>query len=174
MTSERGRVAPLICGQEWQENVPRRVTPKASRRGERVASLIRELVAEEVQHGLNDPRIPTITSITRVELTPDFALARIYVSVLANDVKRRLCIEALTSAAGRLRWLLGQELTLRHTPQLEFRLDESVRGAFEVVQKIDHLMEELGEQPANTPGPSPEAAEAEAAAEGDADPAEDA
>jgi ribosome-binding factor A len=139
--------------------VPRRVSPKTSRRAERVASLIRTLIAEEILHGLNDPRIPTITSITRVEVSPDFAVARVHVSVMAEETKRRLCLAALTSAAGHLRWLLSQELTLRNTPQIEFRLDDSLRGALQTVEKIDQLMAELGERPED--GPAADAATTE-------------
>lgn len=114
----------------------------ATRRTERVAALIRSILAEELQAGLNDPRIPPITSITRVEVSPDFSLAKVYVSVLAPETKRNLCLDALRSSAGHLRWRLGQELTLRKTPVLDFRLDESLQRGFETVQLIDKLMEE--------------------------------
>jgi len=117
-----------------------------SRRTERVASLIRRILADAIR-GLNDPRIPTITSITRVEVSEDFAVAKVHVSALAPEKRRALCLAALRSAAGHLRWLLGQELTLRKLPQLEFRLDESVQRGIATVETIDRVMRELGEGP---------------------------
>jgi ribosome-binding factor A len=124
-------------------DVSRRASPNPSRRTERIASLIRALIAEEIQHGLSDPRIPTITSITRVEVAPDLTVARVFVSVMSEESQRKLCLSALESAAGHLRWLVGRELDLRRTPELSFRLDDSVRGAFETVERIDRLMNEL-------------------------------
>lgn len=118
-----------------------------SRRTERIGALIRSLLAEAIQHRLNDPRIPPITSITRVEVSEDLAIARVHVSVLAAEAQRRLCVDALGSAAGHLRRMIGRQLTLRKVPLLEFRLDESLRRSFETVQTIDRVMRELGEVP---------------------------
>ncbi len=118
-----------------------------SRRTERLAALIRNLVAEAIQQRLSDPRIPTITSVTRVEVTEDLALARIHVSVMAPEPQRRLCLTALQSAAGLLRRSLAPALRIRKVPLLEFRLDDSVRQGLETLAVIDHAMRELGEKP---------------------------
>lgn len=118
-----------------------------SKRTERVGSLIRAIIADAIQSRLNDPRVPPITSITRVEISADFAVARVFVSVMATDARRQLCLRALRSAAGYLRRLLGPQLSLRKTPALDFRLDDSLRRSFETVQLIDQAMEELGQRP---------------------------
>ncbi len=110
-----------------------------SRRVERVGSLIRTILAEAIQTRLNDPRIPPVTSITRVEVSADLSVARVFVSVLAPEPQQELCLRALCSSAGHLRWLLGRELTLRKTPALDFRLDQSLKRAFETCQLIDRL-----------------------------------
>lgn len=111
-----------------------------SRRTERVNSLIRSILARAIQTELRDPRIPPITSITGVEVSSDFALAKVHVSVYApTDAKRRLALTALQSSAGHLRWLLGRELQLRKLPALVFKLDESIRKSFETLQIIDQL-----------------------------------
>lgn len=122
-----------------------------SRRLERVASVIRTVLGRAIPTELSDPRIPPITSITRVDVSADFAVAHVYVSILAPDNRRQLAVDALQSAAGRLRRILGRELRLRQTPALDFRLDESVRRSFETVQALDRLMAELGGRPADGP-----------------------
>lgn len=129
--------------EEYGTDVPRRASARVSRRTQRIGSMIRALIADAIQRELNDPRVPTITSITQVDVSADLALARVRVSVMGADTERRLCIEALESAAGHLRWLLGRELTLRKIPELRFELDESVRGSFETIQAIDRVMDEL-------------------------------
>ncbi len=116
-----------------------------STRTERIGSLIRRIIAEALQRRLNDPRIPVITSITRVEVSADLSVARVMVSVMAPEKERQECLRALRSAAGYLRKLLGPELKMRKSPTLAFRLDDSVRGSFETVQLIDRVMEDLGE-----------------------------
>lgn len=122
-----------------------------SRRTERVASLIRTLLAEAIQTKLHDPRIPPITSITEVEIDPEFSRARVYVSVLESDPKRKLCIEALQSSAGLLRRQIGGDLHLRRTPVLDFHLDDSLRHGFETVQLIDQAMAELEQRSVSQP-----------------------
>jgi ribosome-binding factor A len=118
-----------------------------SRRTERVGSLIRSVIADAILNRLSDPRIPTITSITRVDVAEDFTVARVHVSVFAPAPQQELCITALQSAAGRLRRELAPQLHLRKLPQLQFRLDDSVQRSFETVQRIDGAMRELGEIP---------------------------
>jgi ribosome-binding factor A len=117
-----------------------------SRRTERVASLVRNILAEAIQSRLSDPRIEPLTSITRVEVSPDLSVAHVYVSVMAEEARRELSVRALRHAAGRLRWLVAHEVTLRQVPELDFRLDGSVQQSFRTVQQIDRLMEELGER----------------------------
>lgn len=114
-----------------------------SRRTERVGSLIRNILAEALRTRINDPRIEPMTSITRVEVTPDISLARVYVSVLAPPGRRHLCVDALTSARGRLRTCIAERVTLRQVPALEFHLDESLQNAFETVRVLDEIHAEL-------------------------------
>lgn len=113
-----------------------------------MASLIRTLIADAIQNRLADPRIPPITSVTRVEVSDDLAIAHVSISVMGRDPERRLCLAALRHAAGRLRRGLAPHLRLRQLPRLEFRLDDSVRRSFETVCRIDEAMRELGEGPA--------------------------
>jgi ribosome-binding factor A len=118
-----------------------------SRRTERVGNLIREIIAEAIQNRLSDPRIPPITSITRIQVSEDFSVACVYVSVMAPEAQRRLCLAGLQSASGLLRRLLAPELRLRKVPWLDFRLDDSVRRSFEIVTAVDGAMRELGQPP---------------------------
>jgi len=104
-------------------------------------------VADAIQNRLADPRIPAITSVTRVEVSEDFSLAAIYVSVLGSDAQRKLALTALRGAAGLLRRRLAPELRLRQIPRLDFRLDDSVRRSFETIMAIDKAMRELGQVP---------------------------
>jgi ribosome-binding factor A len=135
-----------------------------SRRVERISSLVRTLLAEAIQTRLNDPRIPPVTSITRVEVSADLSVARVFVSVLAPEPRQELCLRALRSSASHLRWLLGQELELRKTPVLDFHLDQSLKRGFETCQIIERLVPPLAAEPDDDPS---------ATADDDADVADD-
>ncbi len=117
-----------------------------SRRVERIGNAIRSVLSERIQRGLSDPRIETLTSITHVDVSADCSTARVYVSVMAAPSRQALCLEALQSAAGRLRAAVGERVRLRHVPHLLFRLDDSVQRAFRTVQAIDSTMAELGQR----------------------------
>lgn len=123
-----------------------------SRRTERVGNVIRDIVAEGIQTQLNDPRIERFTSVTRVDVSPDFSVARVHVSVMADEAHRRLTVVALQNAAGRLRRMLRGQMRVRQIPVLEFFLDESIQQSARVVNELDELMSE-------TPTSTPDAAE---------------
>ena len=119
-----------------------------SRRTERIASVIRRVVAEALQRRLSDPRLAELASITRVEITPDLSLARVGVSVMNdNPARRRLFVQALQSSAGRIRAMLADSLTTRIVPQIEFRLDESLRRGAETLAILDRIRAESGSDP---------------------------
>jgi len=98
-------------------------------RRERVASLVHEIVGEVVAHGLNDPRVEPLTTVTRVEVTGDLEFAKVYVSIPGGDAAESRTLTAIRHAAGFLQRILGQELTMRQCPVLRFEVDESVKTA---------------------------------------------
>jgi ribosome-binding factor A len=126
-----------------------------TRRAERVASQIRRLVAELIQHRLADPRVAPLTSITRVTVSPDLTFAKIYVSVMATPGKQSATLAALRHATGMVRTYLGRELGLRHAPEVAFELDESLQKAAQTIELIDRTM---AEDAARRAGQNPTAA----------------
>lgn len=117
-----------------------------SRRLERIGSVVRSVVSEAILTRLNDPRIPSLTSVTHVEVSPDLSVAKVHISVMAEDSRQRLCVTALENAAGRIRGMLGERLVARQVPRLKFVLDNSLKQSFETIQAIDAAMAELGEK----------------------------
>jgi ribosome-binding factor A len=112
------------------------------RRPERLGEQIREEVSQIVLGELKDPRISSAV-VTDVEVSPDLRHAKVYVNILGGDEEVRKTLGALRSAAGFVRWQLGQTLRLRYTPQLHFALDKSARAG-DRVEEI--LKEEVGKE----------------------------
>ena len=94
------------------------------------------MLAREV----HDPGIGFIT-ITRVQVSPDLQLARVYYTTLGTDAQRRATAKALQRAAPFLRHQIGQRLRLRRVPVLEFFFDKSV----EHQERVEQLLQEIHE-----------------------------
>jgi len=88
----------------------------------------RELSA--LLRNIKDPRVNQgMISITSVDTSGDLGQCKVYLSVF-NLKSRKDFLSGLKSASGHLRYELGRALSLRHTPQLIFELDNSLeRGA---------------------------------------------
>jgi ribosome-binding factor A len=89
---------------------------------------------------LKDPRVGFVT-VTAVETSPDLRHARVFVSVLGSEPERARSMAALRSAHGFLQRRISAELTLKHTPTLDFLYDDSVDRSL----RIQALLEEEGE-----------------------------
>jgi ribosome-binding factor A len=94
-------------------------------RGYRVADQIQRDVAELVRE-LKDPRVGMVT-INAVEVTPDYAHAKVYFSVLVGDPAE--CEAGLNDAAGWLRNGLFKRLQLHTVPTLHFQFDRTTERA---------------------------------------------
>ncbi|MYH40482.1 MAG: 30S ribosome-binding factor RbfA, partial [Chloroflexi bacterium] len=106
-----------------------------SRRTDKLADLVQSTLADLIQRRLKDPALEGgLISLTRVEVAPDLATARVYVSVLSlgdgSDVDTRLREEGILEALGRAGPLLtrelARELRLRRVPRLRFLADRSM------------------------------------------------
>ena len=72
-----------------------------SRRIEKAAEAIREVVSMAILTDLNDPRIRDVT-VTYVEVSADLRYAKVHVSVMGDEARQNLCLRGLQSAAGFL------------------------------------------------------------------------
>lgn len=101
---------------------------KSFSRSDRVAEQIRRDLAALIQAELKDPRVGMV-SLTSVELTADYAHAKIFFTTL--DTTHLPEIEkGLKRAAGFLRRELGRRIKIHTLPELHFIYDASVeRGA---------------------------------------------
>ena len=77
--------------------------------------------------------------VTGVECSRDREHARVFFTAL-DPARRAPLLEELQSVRGAVRTLLGQVLTLRHVPALEFVPDRSV----DYGEKIDGILHRLG------------------------------
>lgn len=103
--------------------------PRTKRIGEEIRKIIGQMLYEgqiKDRHVLGSK---SLISVTSVDVVRDLRYAYVYISVLGNDAQAVL--EGLTSAAGFVRREVGKELKLRYTPEIVFRIDDSIeKGAY--------------------------------------------
>ena len=124
----------------------------SSNRPERVGEAIRDDLSQLLAREVHDPGVGFMT-ITRVKVTPDLQIARVYYTTLGDENARRETARALRRAGPFLRRQLGQRLRLRRVPELEFFYDESIAHA-DRVERILHELEEERTARAADAGPS--------------------
>lgn len=105
-------------------------------RKDRVNEQIRRELAELIRAEVKDPRVGMV-SITEVEVTPDYAHARVYFSTLAGEDKIAEVQLGLQKASGFLRRELGRRVRIHTTPQLHFIHDTSLERGADLSKLID-------------------------------------
>ncbi|MFI3210277.1 MAG: 30S ribosome-binding factor RbfA [Peptostreptococcaceae bacterium] len=94
-------------------------------RTKRIAEEIRKVIGSMLISGIKDPRITSLISVTDVEVTSDLSYANVYVSILGGNEKESL--QGLRNAGGFIRREVSKEVKLRHTPQIIFKVDDSIQ-----------------------------------------------
>ncbi len=104
------------------------------RRG-RVAQDLRARLAEILAKRVSDPRLAAVT-LSAVETTPDFSLARVFFWTHGEPDE---ALRAFEKAGPFIRRCLGEHLRLRRVPELEFRLDQSLESA----ERVEEILREV-------------------------------
>lgn len=112
-----------------------------NRRQDRVSALIQRELSEIIHRDVKDPRV-TFCTITHTEVSADLKYVDVKVSVIGGIEQKESTLAGLKSAAGFLRREINRRLSLKHSPELRFSLDDSV----EHLMKIDGLLKEIEDE----------------------------
>lgn len=107
-----------------------------SRRTEKVEELIRQEFSKLMQRDLGE--IYGLISVNRVFMTSDLKTAHIYISAIPSEGQDKL-LKQLNQNTNYYKKQIGNKLTLRYTPQILFKLDESRAE----VDKVEQLLEKI-------------------------------
>ena len=77
-------------------------------------------------------------TITEVNVSPDLKNAKVYVMPLGGVNKVDVLI-GLNKATGRLKKIISSNISLRQTPKLIFKIDET----FEYAKKINEILDKI-------------------------------
>ena len=108
-------------------------------RKDRVEHAMRDELATLIAREVKDPRVSAagVVGVARVECTPDFSVAKVYVSIFADDAVAAKAIDGLKAAAGFLRGPLARRLSLGRPPELRFVHDRSTERGMQMSRLID-------------------------------------
>ena len=114
-----------------------------SKRQQKFAGVIQEDLAAIFQReGIN--LLPnTLITITKVRVTPDLAIARVFLSFF-NNTNTQLALNTVKAHASEIRYKLGARIKdqVRIIPQLEFFIDDT--GDY--VERMDKLFEKISKE----------------------------
>ncbi|MGO1521202.1 MAG: 30S ribosome-binding factor RbfA [Sphingobacterium sp.] len=115
-----------------------------SKRQQRFAGVIQQDLAEMFQRDGKEWAPGAFITVTRVRVTPDLAIARVYLSFL-NTKTAKSDIESIRSKSSEIRYKLGSRIKnqARIVPQLEFFLDDTN----EYVEHMDKIFEKISKEP---------------------------
>lgn len=110
-----------------------------SRRLQRLNVLFREELADLMRSELRDPRLSSLISITRVDVSPEMENATVHVSILGDEETKITSMQALVAAAPFLRRHLLERVRIRKVPALHFELDESIAEAARILDLMKQV-----------------------------------
>jgi ribosome-binding factor A len=98
-------------------------------------------IAELIAFGMKDPRLSLVT-VTRVELSADFSVAKVFVSPIGEGRRREEAVGLLNRARGFVQSHLRRGLSIRQVPELRFTLDKGLEN----VQRVEKIFRGLDEE----------------------------
>jgi len=110
-------------------------------RPDRVGEAIRDELAKLLAREVHDPGIGFIT-LTRVSVTPDLQIARVYYTSMGDEKAQRETAKALTRAEPFLRRQIASRVRLRRVPELTFFYDKSIAHTDRIEQILQDLKNE--------------------------------
>jgi ribosome-binding factor A len=114
-----------------------------SKRQQKFAGVIQQDLATIFQREGNNYLPGTMVTITKVRVTPDLAIARIFLSFF-NSTNNQVALQTIKLHASEIRYKLGARIKdqVRIIPQLEFFIDDTS----EYVDRMDKIFDKLNKE----------------------------
>ena len=106
-----------------------------------------EKVAGEIKHKLNSAMSKDLSeisdlgmvTISKVIVSPDMKLAKIYLSFFGNKEPIDVCLERINSKKKHIRYLLAKHISLKYMPDLNFFHDDTIEYADKIQKLINTI-----------------------------------
>ncbi|KGK88510.1 MULTISPECIES: 30S ribosome-binding factor RbfA [unclassified Clostridium] len=114
----------------------------AKHRAGRINEEVRREVSDIIQRELKDPRVNTMVSVTKVDVTKDLSYAKVYVSIFGDEESKNITLQALKNSSGFIRREVGHRIKLRVTPQILIELDNTIEQGMHIDEILSKIKKE--------------------------------
>ncbi|HLQ98824.1 MAG TPA: 30S ribosome-binding factor RbfA [Sphingobacterium sp.] len=118
-----------------------------SKRQQRFANVIQKDLSELFQHEGSNWAPGAFITVTKVRMTPDLSIARIYLSFLDSKTKTEK-FEQIQQNTSKIRYKLGNKIRhdIKAVPELEFYIDDTS----DYVENMDRIFDEIKKENNNS------------------------
>ena len=109
---------------------------------ERINQQMKREISFILQRELGDPRFQFVTIIS-VDVSRDLRYAKVRFSVLGKPEQAKIAEAGLNHARGAIRKLVGQRISMRYTPELDFIYDQSLEYSASIDEALEGIRNEL-------------------------------
>ncbi|MBN1500769.1 MAG: 30S ribosome-binding factor RbfA [Spirochaetes bacterium] len=117
----------------------------AGYRKKRLEEQIKRIIGEALLREVKDPRIGFVT-VYSVELSDDYEMATVKISVLGDDKQKKKSLAGLVAAKGFIRSFIGKNMQLRFVPDVIFKIDTSIEDGVRLVGLIESVSSEKSDE----------------------------
>lgn len=110
-----------------------------SQRLDRINELLRREISGCIEKSFEFPDV--LVTVHAVETAVDLKEATVHIGVIGSPEQRRAVVGKLNARRGFIQGTVMKRVVLRSTPQLRFKLDDSIERGVRVLG----LLEEMGE-----------------------------
>jgi ribosome-binding factor A len=115
-----------------------------TRRQEKIARVVKEAVSDAIANHLSDPRIESLVSVTKVEVSADMRIADVYLSMFGGtETAQKKTFAAILHARSRIQTILAEQIQSRFCPIINIHRDENFKKSLEIMKLIDGLAAEF-------------------------------
>lgn len=103
-----------------------------------ISRLISKVLLEEIKN----PKINGLVSVTKCKITPDIKFADVFFSIMSTkgeEIDTEKTLEGLNEIKKYLRKRLGEELSLRYTPEIRVKLDETIEYGVKISEILNKI-----------------------------------
>src|ERR1017187_6029117 len=114
-------------------------------RHDRVRELLRRAIGEAIRREFHVNDVGLIT-VNDIDVGGDLKSAVVFITILGNADQQKRGLQVLEENRIRLQGLVAKSVVLKYTPTLKFIVDDSIVRGNRVLQIIDELEKESGDQ----------------------------
>lgn len=112
------------------------------KRTDRLNSLLREVIAEVVMKEVRNPKVNSLVTIKKVDITKDLHQAKVYISLIGSAKEKEQTLKALQSAASFISMAASKKVVMRYFPTLTFYLDDTLENELRIHDLLEQIHDE--------------------------------